>query len=141
VRLATPAVKNAHDTAEERPGRRSPAPYLVLATYLLGAIYLTSRLWADPAGLMQSGDTHDVDQMSWFMRYTEHAIVHFHLPALVTSAMNAPHTVNLMWNTSLLLPGVIMAPVSAVSSTGSRPPCSIRASPTTSWCWRCCRRS
>jgi hypothetical protein len=58
---------------------------------------------------------HDVDQMSWFMRYSEQAIAHFHLPALVTSAMNAPHTVNLMWNTSLLLPGIIMSPITALA--------------------------
>jgi hypothetical protein len=110
VGLATPAVTSAQETAEERPRRRLSAPLIVLASYLVGAIYLTARLWTDPAGLAQSGDTHDVDQMSWFMRYSEQAIVHLHLPALVTSAMNAPHTVNLMWNTSLLLPGVIAGP-------------------------------
>jgi hypothetical protein len=82
-----------------------------MALYVLGAIYVTARIWLHPSGRAQSGDIHDVDQMAWFMRYAELAVVHFHLPALVTSAMNAPHTVNLMWNTSLLLPGVVMAPV------------------------------
>jgi hypothetical protein len=111
VGLATPAVKTPQDTADERPRRRSYAPYLVLAAYLLGGIYLTIRLWP---GHPQQGDPHDVDQMAWFMRYSEQAIVHFHLPALATSAMNAPHTVNLMWNTSLLLPGAVMSPVTFV---------------------------
>jgi hypothetical protein len=115
VGLATPAVKSSHDTAEERPGGRSPAPFLVLGCYLLGALYLTARVWVNPAVLAQSGDMHDVDQMSWFMRYSELAVAHFHLPALVTSAMNAPHTVNLMWNTSLLLPGIIMSPITAIA--------------------------
>jgi hypothetical protein len=115
VGLATPAVKSSHDTAEERPRGRSPAPLLVLGSYLLGALYLTARVWVDPASLAQSGDMHDVDQMSWFMRYSELAVTHFHLPALVTSAMNAPHTVNLMWNTSLLLPGVLMSPITAIA--------------------------
>jgi hypothetical protein len=114
VGLATPAVKSAQQTADERPGHRSYAPYLILAGYLLGALYVTARLWADPANVAQGGDMHDVDQASWFMRYAEQAIIHFHLPALVTSAMNAPHTVNLMWNTSLLLPGIVMTPVTAV---------------------------
>jgi hypothetical protein len=82
-----------------------------MAAYLVGAIYVTARIWVHPAGRAQSGDIHDVDQMAWFMRYSEQAIAHFQLPALVTSAMNAPHSVNLMWNTSLLLPGVIMSPV------------------------------
>ncbi len=113
--LATPAVKPPQETAEERPGPRSAWPYLVMAAYVLGALYETIRLWADPAGRAQSGDRNDVDQASWFMRYSAQAVSHFHLPALVTGAMNAPHTVNLMWNTSLLLPGVVMSPVTWVA--------------------------
>jgi hypothetical protein len=85
-----------------------------MAAYVFGAIYVTARIWRHPTGRAQSGDIHDVDQMAWFMRYAEQAVAHFQLPALVTSAMNAPHTVNLMWNTSLLLPGVVMAPVTYV---------------------------
>lgn len=112
--LATPAVKSSQDSADERPRRRSYAPYLILAAYLLGAVYITVRLWPSPASYAQQGDMHDVDQVAWFMRYAEQAVVHFRLPALVTSAMNAPHTVNLMWNTSLLLPGVIMSPVTFI---------------------------
>jgi hypothetical protein len=115
VGLATPAVKPSQETAEERPGPRSFGPYLVLATYLLGALYMTIRLWKDPASLAQSGDHNDVDQMAWFMRYSAEAIAHFHIPALVTSAMNAPHSVNLMWNTSILLPGIVMTPVTLLA--------------------------
>jgi hypothetical protein len=111
VGLATPAVKPPQETAEERPGPRPLGPYLAMAAYFIGALYATFRLWADPASRMQSGDHNDVDQASWFMRYSAEAVSHFHLPALVTSAMNAPHTINLMWNTSLVLPGVIMSPV------------------------------
>jgi hypothetical protein len=115
VGLATPAVKSSQDTAEERPGPGPIGPYLVLAAYFLGALYQTIHLWADPASRMQSGDRNDVDQASWFMRYSAEAVSHFRLPALVTGAMNAPHTVNLMWNTSLLLPGVIMTPVTLLA--------------------------
>jgi hypothetical protein len=114
VELATPAAKISQRSAEDRPARRSRAPYLILAGYLLGAIYVTFRLWLHP-GSAQSGDPNDVDQMSWFLRYGAGAIAHFRLPALVTSAMNAPHAVNLMWNTSLLLPSVIMAPVTLLA--------------------------
>jgi hypothetical protein len=38
-------------------------------------------------------------------------VAHGRLPALVTAAMNAPQGINLMWNTSILLPGVLLAPV------------------------------
>jgi hypothetical protein len=84
---------------------------LTLACYLLGALFVTGRLWISPAGRWQTGDVQDVDQATWFMRYTATAIEHFRLPALQTMAMNAPHGVNLMWNTSLLLPGSLAAPV------------------------------
>ena len=45
------------------------------------------------------------------MRYTAKAVAHGHLPALVTQALNAPRGINLMWNTSLLLPSLVMSPV------------------------------
>jgi hypothetical protein len=84
---------------------------VTLACYLIGAFFVTHRLWINPAGRWQTGDNEDVDQATWFMRYTAAAIEHFRLPALVTTTMNAPHSVNLMWNTSLLLPGTIVTPV------------------------------
>jgi hypothetical protein len=84
---------------------------LTLGCYLLGALFVTGRLWISPAGRWQTGDVQDVDQATWFMRYTATAIEHFRLPALQSLAMNAPHGVNLMWNTSLLLPGSLAAPV------------------------------
>jgi hypothetical protein len=84
---------------------------ITLACYLIGAFFVTWQLWTDPAGHWQTGDVEDVDQATWFMRYTATAIEHFRLPALVTTTMNAPHSVNLMWNTSLLLPGTIVTPV------------------------------
>ena len=86
--------------------------YLIVpALYVLGALFVTSRLWANPAGRRQLGDVQDVDQATWFMRYAATAIRHFRLPALTTTAMNAPHGVNLMWNTSMLLPSSLMTPV------------------------------
>jgi hypothetical protein len=84
---------------------------LTLTCYLLGALFVTGRLWISPAGRGQAGDVPDVDQATWFMRYTATAIEHFRLPALQSTAMNAPHGVNLMWNTSLLLPGSLATPV------------------------------
>ena len=84
---------------------------IVPALYVLGGLFVTSRLWVNPAGRRQLGDVQDVDQATWFMRYAATAIRHFRLPALTTTAMNAPHGVNLMWNTPILLPGSVMTPV------------------------------
>src|SRR5215469_14044558 len=99
--------------AAERRERRSRAlgPWLVVACYLLGALVITGRLWIDPAGRMVAGDNGDVDLFAWFVQYAATAVSHGQLPALFTTAMNAPIGVNLMWNTSFLLPGVLPSPV------------------------------
>ena len=83
--------------------------------YLLGAILVTWWLWRDPASRMVAGNYNDNDQMAWFFRYDATAIAHFHLPALVTTGMNAPQGVNVMWNTFMLLPGIALAPVTLLA--------------------------
>jgi hypothetical protein len=93
------------------------ATIFTLAWYVLGGFFVTGLLWVHPTGRWQVGDIQDVDQAQWFMRYTAVAFEHFHLPALTTTAMNAPHSVNLMWNTSLLLPGMVMAPITLLFGT------------------------
>jgi hypothetical protein len=117
VRLVTPAVESyqAPEPDRQRYRARAGAQWLVLTCYLAGAVALTSRLWADPASREQVGDIRDVDQATWFIRYSATAISHGRLPALVTTAMNAPHGINLMWNTSLLLPGILLTPVTLLA--------------------------
>jgi len=94
---------------------RTHAQRLVLCGYVLGAVAVTWRLWADPGARAQVGDAQDVTLFAWFMRYEATAVAHWHLPALVTAAMNPPQGVSLMWNTSLLLPGVLLAPVTLLA--------------------------
>jgi hypothetical protein len=96
---------------ERRLLSAAEAQWLVAGCYLLGALVMTARLWINPARRVQTGDVHDVYQFAWYMRYAATAVAHGHLPALVTTAMNAPQGVNLMWNTPFLLPGVLLAPV------------------------------
>ena len=99
------------------PGRRVArwAPWLVVVLYLLASFALTWRLWADPAGRMVVGDPGDTNLFAWFMRYSATAVSHGRLPALVTTGLNAPQGINLMWNTSVLLPGVLLAPVTLLA--------------------------
>jgi hypothetical protein len=112
TRLATEAVESS-----QRPARRGALGWarsrqaITLCCYLLGAIYVTSRLLVHPASTRQNGDVEDVNQATWFLRYSASAVKHFRVPALVTTTMNAPHGVNLMWNTSLLLPGIVVSPI------------------------------
>jgi hypothetical protein len=96
-----------------RPVSGRVAPWLVVACYLLGAFYLTSRLRADPAARTTAGDPGpaDADLFAWSTRYAATAVSRGHLPSLVTTAMNAPLGINLMWNTTIVLPAILLAPV------------------------------
>jgi len=101
----------------DAPGIRTASwgPWLVVGCYVLGAFALTWRLWADPAGRMVAGNPGDINLFAWFMRYTATALSHGHLPALTTTGLNAPQGINLMWNTSELLPAAILAPVTLLA--------------------------
>jgi hypothetical protein len=115
VDLVPSAVKPSQTADSPRLRARPWAPWMVLVLYVLGAVTLTWRLWAAPASRMQVGDVTDVDLFAWFIRYSAESVAHGSLPALVTTAMNAPHGINLMWNTSLLLPGVLLTPVTLLA--------------------------
>jgi hypothetical protein len=84
---------------------------VVAACYVAAAIVVTARLWADPAARVAAGNMQDADQFAWFLRYESTAVAHGRMPALVTTALNAPQGINVMWNTFILLPGVLLAPV------------------------------
>ncbi len=95
--------------------RRWPAAVDV-GCYLLLAFGLTWQLWADPASRVPAhGVSADIFLSAWFMRYAATALTHGRLPALVTAALNAPQGVSVMWNTSMLLPGVVLAPVTLLA--------------------------
>lgn len=83
--------------------------------YLLAAIALTMWLWRDPASRVAAVNPYDADQFSWFLRYDATAVAHLRLPSLISTGMNAPQGFNLMWNTPLLLPGVVLAPVTLLA--------------------------
>jgi hypothetical protein len=94
---------------------RNAATAVVPLCYLVAAVLLTWNLWGDPAGRLVAGNRHDADQAAWFIHYAAIAVRHGRLPALVTTGLNAPTGVNLMWNTPLLLPGVVLAPVTWIA--------------------------
>jgi len=111
VTAASTAVQVGIPAERARPltGRRTVL--LAGVYFLLAALAVTLWLWRDPASRMPAGNPYDTDQFAWFFRYDATAVAHARLPALVTAAMNAPRGVNVMWNTFMLLPGVLLAPV------------------------------
>jgi hypothetical protein len=82
---------------------------------VLGAVVVTMWLWRDPASRLVAGNSYDSDQFAWYFRYDAAAFAHFRLPALTTTAMNAPQGISVMWNTPLLLPGMLLAPVTLLA--------------------------
>jgi hypothetical protein len=110
-----PSAARAAGGERPSPRARNWAPWLILGCYLLAAAAMTWRLWVDPASREQGGDVHDIDLFAWFLRYEATAISHGLLPPLVTTALNAPQGVNLMWNTSLLLPGILLCPLTLLA--------------------------
>jgi hypothetical protein len=96
-------------------GRDGLAIALILACYLLAALAVTWHLWADPAAHTVAGNPNDADVFAWYLRYDATAVTHGRLPALVTAAMNAPQGINMMWNNSMPLPGVLLTPVTLLA--------------------------
>src|ERR1700722_2364392 len=98
-----------------RPLTGSRTVWLGGLYYLVGAIALTMLLWGDPASRIVTGNPIDADQFAWFFRYDATAVAHLRLPALVTTGMNAPQRINLMWNPAMPLPGVLLAPLTLLA--------------------------
>jgi hypothetical protein len=115
VSLVTATAKSAQVAERQRDAARTLTPWLIVCCYLFAAVAVTWPLWADPAARAQAGDVQDVNLFAWFMRYEATAVAHGRLPSLTTAAMNAPRGISLMWNTSLLLPGVLLAPVTLLA--------------------------
>ena len=113
---ASSVTLSAPATAEPaRPGRERRLLALTALYCLLGAVAVTMWLWRDPASRLVAGNSWDTDQFAWYFRYDATAVAHFHLPALTTQAMNAPQGVSVMWNTFMLLPGVLLAPLTLLA--------------------------
>jgi hypothetical protein len=111
---AAAAVPESDAAAQPWSARRAAAAVVPLC-YLLAAFLLTWHLWVNPSHRFVAGNPHDTDLFAWFMRYAATAVQHGHLPALVTTGMNAPIGINMMWNTPVLLPAVLLAPVTLLA--------------------------
>jgi hypothetical protein len=108
---AVPATASPDEVEDAPPGSARRALVLTAVYYALGALAVTLWLWQHPGTATVAGNPNDADQFAWFFRYDAAAIAHGRLPALVTTALNAPTGVNAMWNTFMLLPGVLLTPL------------------------------
>ncbi|HEY6468970.1 MAG TPA: hypothetical protein VI434_04315 [Candidatus Dormibacteraeota bacterium] len=67
----------------------------------------------DPAHRFIGAAGSDPIEKMWFLSWAPYALSH-HQPLLYSSAINYPTGINMMWNNSTLLLGVVLAPVSAL---------------------------
>ncbi|SCE72922.1 hypothetical protein [Micromonospora mirobrigensis] len=89
--------------------RRHRRDLLVALAFLLAAGWLTHGLWPNPNGRMLALNPADQTLYEWFLAVDARALrgdLH-----LLTELLNAPDGVNMMANTSVIVLGVLFAPV------------------------------
>jgi hypothetical protein len=78
------------------------------AAYAVGSIWLYWPLFRHLRSAQMGGP--DTSLFTWWLGWTPYAISHGHSP-FISTWINAPQGVNSMWNTSVPLLGLVMAPV------------------------------
>ena len=86
------------------------AAVFVLALGLSMAFYHAA--WSHPLQ-RQVGGPGDADEYAWFLAWVPFALGHAHNP-LVSHFVAFPRGVNLMWNTSVLLPSFLVSPLTLI---------------------------
>lgn len=95
--------------------RRRGPDLLVLLGFLVLALYVTGGMLLNPTHELAINDS-DSGLLSWFLAHDAHALANGGRELLVTDDLNAPDGINLMWNTGLLLPGLLLAPLTWMTS-------------------------
>jgi hypothetical protein len=103
-------LRISRSKAPEPAPRSRLVPLGILGLDLVLALAVF-RFWRlSPSDTTLVGGGGEVPFYLWVLRWLPFALEHGHNP-LVTGYMNAPEGVNLMWNTSLVLPALLLAPV------------------------------
>ncbi|MEV7231759.1 hypothetical protein AB0M79_32865 [Polymorphospora sp. NPDC051019] len=89
----------------------------VVVSMLLAAVAVFGPLWADPQGRVLYDNAADYELFEWMLGHTAMAVTNLENPFFATD-LGAPNGVNLMANTSVLLPGVILTPVTLLGGPG-----------------------
>ena len=90
--------------------RRAAPPMLALAGFLALAVWLLGSTWRSPTTRTLGGALGDPGVFTWFLRWTPFAVGR-HISPFYSDWLNHPAGVNLMWNTWVPLPGLLLAPL------------------------------
>ncbi len=112
----TAPVRGPRSVRPARPGLVGDLAIGVLALAGLGfGVAATAGLWRDPGSRLAAANVTDGINYTWWLGQIPHALGHGRNP-LYTPDLNWPEGVAAMNNTSLLLPAVVLAPVTALTS-------------------------
>jgi len=93
------------------PTRRTPT-WIALALFSLLAVVVFSSTWIDPAARW-IGSPKDPQLFIWYLGWIPHQLSRG-LNPLFTDYLSYPPGVNLMWNTSMIFPAIVLWPVTAL---------------------------
>ena len=102
--------RGAATRLRQRSARLPTAPAVwALVIYGAGAFLLTSSAWHDP-GNSWAGGCCDPQQSIWYLRWGPYALAQ-HINPFVTTQLNTPDGVNLMWNTPMVALSIAVSPI------------------------------
>ncbi|MEV0268762.1 hypothetical protein AB0H43_08315 [Hamadaea sp. NPDC050747] len=88
------------------------------AFFVLAAVLVLRGLWADPGRRLLATNPQDQILFEWMLQHTAQAIAHARDPFL-SPILGTPTAANLAGNTSVVLVGVLLAPVTRLVSPGA----------------------
>ena len=83
---------------------------LVLAVFLGLAVLLLGSTWTSPTNRTLGAGVGDPGLFTWFLRWTPFAVGR-RISPFVSDYLNHTDGINLMWNTWVPLPGVLVSPL------------------------------
>jgi hypothetical protein len=96
-----------------RPSRWTGSPtWVALFLYIALAFGVFATVWLDP-GASWLGDNKDPKLFIWYLGWIPHELAAGGNP-LVTDYLSYPSGVNLMWNSSILFPALLLWPVTSL---------------------------
>jgi hypothetical protein len=90
--------------------RAAWVPLALLAGFLVLAVVLLGSTWASPTTRTLGAGRGDPGVFIWFLRWTPFAIGR-QLSPFYSDYLNHPDGINLMWNTWVPLPGLLLSPL------------------------------
>lgn len=101
-----PAIKRQVARLAGRPA------LVTLAVYTLLAVWLFGHAWASPTRTWV-GNAGDPPKFMWLLRWTPYALAHAMNP-FFTHHINSGNGINLLWDTSIPLPSLVLTPVTLI---------------------------